>query len=199
MSRKRARSELETDADSDHADEFAQPDNVPVVPNSALTPAVADEDMEIVKETFKQVWSELDLWKDDWTVAQLDSLRDGPSLAGVIRAAPTRPVSPLSDDTDYEDDGETDVPSRTLEPELSLTISGVEVPSVIFHVEFQDNDADDPVFESYAELYRNVFRGEDSDHMPFIPFADEIDEYVLDEYDEPAEPQSTCTSHHIEY
>lgn len=183
---------------------------------------MSEEDTNLVLSVFNAVWDEFDSWREGWNEDQLvdlgvNNLTFGQktSLDSSELDSPPQSLSPLSDNSDMDcfapsaqangtrtfqvytvNETQGGLDSRDLFT-FSTTLATNETAG-----QPSSGDFDDPAFESYASVNRSIFIGDDSDDLPFIPFADEIDEYSVEPSEQPSDSKcllSSSLSHSVQY
>lgn len=207
MSRKRSHKEVDPASDEDqseagpsHHESFFEDPFLDILdPLNTHVPGMPEQDKTVVLSVFSEVWDEFDSWREGWNEDQLvdlgvncSSLRQETSFDASELESLVHYPSSLSDDSDVEDfaqniqrDGTRIFQIHTVdETKGGLDNHDLATLSTVLSVnetaeqrsEYDDND---PAFETYAPVNRSIFTGDDSDHLPFTPFADEIEEYSL--------------------
>lgn len=231
MSRKRSHKEVDSASDIEDQSEtgLSHPqflDDDPFLDTvesvNARASYMPEEDRSLVLSVFNAVWDEFDSWREGWNEDQLIDLgvnnlsfEQDTSLYGSESDSSPQSSSLLSDDSDMDyfapsaqvngtrtfqvytvNETQDGLDSRDLAT-FSTTLATNEIAG-----QPSDGDDDDPVFETYAPISRSIFTGDDSDDLPFIPFADEFDEYSVEPSEQP--PDSKCLlssslSHSVQY
>lgn len=118
----------------------------------------------LVRKVFKSTWAEFYAWEQSHCLHTLRSLSQSPAVPSSVECA--------TDDTQTPPQNDGDETFTILEyldgsgPSKTANVSA-EVIGVLPALEPY------PQYESCAPVRRNIMHGDDSDHMPFIPLADD--------------------------
>lgn len=131
------------------------------------------QDLEaLVLEIFARVWEEFSVADAEYCETAIGSLAATLVAEGSALSTKSEGTTALPDDVCYSDscassvDASTPGPSR---PHVPRVCAETDVQTLPLPPAVESH----PEHESWAPTSRSIFRGDDSDDMQFLPFADE--------------------------
>ncbi|EGO29325.1 hypothetical protein SERLADRAFT_412873 [Serpula lacrymans var. lacrymans S7.9] len=144
-------------------------------PNSDTTTLVPDRDL--IHRVFAQVWTEFYKWEQQYSrdrvqnLSRSDHYHTSPSAPAIVKLSER--LSNVSMTQDVEMQLEMDRARETMQFERFYEDGSSSISPITLHVIHAPEVQPHSSYEACAPIQRSVFHGDDSDAMPFMPFADE--------------------------